>query len=176
MRILSYRPTVRAGVILALLALVMTVVACSAAGEQSLERRNESQLELAKRAGVAAPAAGAAAPSTPAGGASAGAPAAGGDPVKLGAAAAQTYGCAACHSITGTAGIGPTWKGLAGSKVDLADGSSVTADDAYLTESILNPGAKVVKGFANGIMPQDISKQFKPGDLENLIAYIKSLK
>ena len=108
--------------------------------------------------------------------AAAGGGAASSDPVKLGQTAAQANGCAACHSVTGGAGVGPTWKGLAGSKVDLADGSSVTADDAFLKESIENPNAKIVKGFAAGIMPQEIAKQLKPGDIDNIIAYIKSLK
>ena len=106
----------------------------------------------------------------------AGAPAAGGNLVKLGQAVAGKYGCVACHSATGTAGIGPTWKGLAGSEVEFVSGPKVAADDAYLKESIESPNAKVRKGFAPGIMPQDFGKQFKAGELDQVIAYIKSLK
>lgn len=81
-------------------------------------------------------------------------------------------GCAACHSIDGTTMPGPTWQALAGSSVKLADGSTVTADDAYLTESIKNPTAKVVAGF-NPIMPQ---YPFTDAEIADLVAYIKTLK
>ena len=81
--------------------------------------------------------------------------------------------CIGCHSIDGTPMTGPTWFGLYGSKVDLADGSTVTADDAFLGESILDPNAKVVAGYTLGLMPP-----FKLTDVEiaNIIAYIKTLK
>jgi mono/diheme cytochrome c family protein len=68
---------------------------------------------------------------------------------------------------------GPTWFGLYGSKVDLADGTTVTADDAYLKESILNPNAKVVAGFNSGLMP---AFALSDADIANLIAYFKTLK
>ena len=106
----------------------------------------------------------------------AGAPAAGGDLVKLGQTVAGKYGCTACHTATGAASVGPTWKGRAGTEVELTSGQKVLADDAYLKESIENPGAKVVKGFVGGTMPQDIAKQMKPGEIDQVIAYIKSLK
>ena len=38
-------------------------------------------------------------------------------------------------------------KGLAGAKREFADGTSGVADDAYLRESILNSGAKIVKDY-----------------------------
>ena len=49
------------------------------------------------------------------------------------------YACTACHSLDGSADAGPTFKGLYGSKRMLADGKTVIADDAYLTESIEKP-------------------------------------
>lgn len=87
---------------------------------------------------------------------------------------AQDLGCAACHSTDGTTKVGPTWKGLAGSTVPLVDGTSATADDAYLRESILQPNAKIVRGFAPGVMP-NFDGMVTTGDIDNLIAYIKSL-
>jgi cytochrome c2/glucose/arabinose dehydrogenase len=63
---------------------------------------------------------------------------------------AQMFGCMACHSIDGsTLGkVGPSWKGLFGSARDIAGSKQpVTADEEYLRESILNPTAKIVKGF-----------------------------
>lgn len=62
-------------------------------------------------------------------------------------------GCSACHTQDGMTGIGPTFKGLYGSQVELEDGSTVTADDGYLIESILEPNAKIVKGYFSGSMP-----------------------
>jgi mono/diheme cytochrome c family protein len=61
----------------------------------------------------------------------------------------QMFGCMACHSIDGTlqGKVGPSWKALFGSERDIAKTGKVTADEAYLKESILNPSAKVVKGF-----------------------------
>jgi len=93
-------------------------------------------------------------------------------PEGKGEALVGANGCAACHSINGSAGVGPTWSGLAGSKVDLEDGTTVTADDAYLTESIKDPKAKVVKGFAP-VMPVF---PFTDDEIANLVAYIKTVK
>ncbi|MFN7561146.1 MAG: DUF6797 domain-containing protein, partial [Prosthecobacter sp.] len=63
----------------------------------------------------------------------------------------QMFGCMACHSTDGTlvGKVGPSWKGLFGTERDIAKGmkGKVKADEAYLRESILNPSAKVVKGF-----------------------------
>ncbi|HAV76757.1 MAG TPA: cytochrome c oxidase subunit II, partial [Anaerolineae bacterium] len=67
-------------------------------------------------------------------------------PEGRGQALVAANGCAACHSINGAAGIGPTWFGLAGSEVELSGGATVIADDAFLAESILEPQAKIVAG------------------------------
>jgi len=68
-------------------------------------------------------------------------------------------GCNACHSLDGTAGVGPTWQGLYMHEVPMADGSSVVADDAYIRESILNPNAHVVQGFNPNVMPQNFAER-----------------
>jgi cytochrome c oxidase subunit 2 len=60
-----------------------------------------------------------------------------------------------------------------GSKVQLTTGETVTADEAYVRESILNPGAKIVAGYQN-IMPT-FQGQVTEEDLLQLIEYIKSL-
>lgn len=86
-------------------------------------------------------------------------------------------GCNACHTINGQTGVGPTLKGLYGSEVELADGTKVTADEAYLRESILDPDAKTVKGFTPGVMSSTVSRAtVEKGDtLDALVAYIKTL-
>ncbi|MBK8821298.1 MAG: cytochrome c oxidase subunit II [Anaerolineales bacterium] len=83
-------------------------------------------------------------------------------------------GCGGCHSITSTPlPSAPTWFGLFGSNVELADGSTVVADDAFLTESIVDPTAKEVKGFSPSTMPPYVLTE---EEVANIIAYIKTLK
>ncbi|MBV6395803.1 MAG: cytochrome c oxidase subunit 2 [Anaerolineales bacterium] len=86
----------------------------------------------------------------------------------------KANGCLGCHSITATAlPTAPTWFGLFGSSVTLEDGSTVTADEAFLKESIHDPLAKIVKGFAP-IMPA--YSNLTDEDIAAIIAYIESLK
>jgi cytochrome c2 len=88
-------------------------------------------------------------------------------------------GCAACHSLTGAAGAGPTLKGVAGATSELASGGTVIADDAYLERSITDPDAEIVKGYQPGIMSTAIAGHdlaTKPDDVRALVAYIKSQK
>jgi cytochrome c1 len=97
----------------------------------------------------------------------------GGDAVR-GRQLASSLGCGSCHSIDGSPGAGPTWKGLAGSQVTLSDGSTVTADTSYLLRAIRNPDAQIVKGYGPGIMsgvvrPGSVSVQ----DARDLVAYIR---
>jgi cytochrome c oxidase subunit II len=84
-------------------------------------------------------------------------------------------GCVACHSVDGTVKVGPTWKGLVGLAREFADGSKLTADENYVRESILNPNAKVVKGFPPGVMPT-FQGQISEEQINALIEYIKGLK
>jgi cytochrome c oxidase subunit 2 len=97
------------------------------------------------------------------------------DPVVRGQKWASAFGCAACHTIDGKPLVGPTWKGLYGSTVTFTDGSTATADDAYLLESIRNPAAKIVQGFTN-IMPATIAQKMTDAQVQDVIAFIKSLK
>lgn len=84
---------------------------------------------------------------------------------------AQNNGCLACHSLDGSASLGPTWQGLYGSSRPLADGSSIQADEAYLSESILAPQARLVQGYPPVMVPYRLNAE----DLAALIALIKSL-
>jgi len=84
----------------------------------------------------------------------------------------QQLGCANCHRFD-TQGRGPNLQGVYGRPVLLDDGSSVIADDNYVRESILNPGAKVVAGFKpimptfQGILSED--------QVLALISYVKAI-
>lgn len=82
-------------------------------------------------------------------------------------------GCSACHSVDDTIKIGPPWRGLYGSKVELNDGGFVTADETYLRESIETPNAKIVNGFTKGSMPP-ISLTGE--EIDALVAYIKNVE
>jgi cytochrome c oxidase subunit II len=82
-------------------------------------------------------------------------------------------GCIGCHSLDGAKMTGPTWFGLYGSDVKLEDGSTVVADDAFISESILDPKAKEVAGFAPTVMPPYALSET---EIANIIAYLKTLK
>jgi cytochrome c oxidase subunit 2 len=81
--------------------------------------------------------------------------------------------CVTCHLSNG-AGRGPSLNGVYGAKVLLADGSTVTADDAYIRESILEPKAKIVAGY-QPVMPT-FQGLVTEEQIMNLTAYIKSLQ
>ncbi|MBI5713583.1 MAG: cytochrome c oxidase subunit II [Chloroflexi bacterium] len=98
------------------------------------------------------------------------------DPTKRGKFWAEVYGCASCHSANGTARTGPTWKGVFGSTRTLEDHTTVTADEAYLRRSILTPNAQVVYEFPANRMPQNFEKLVSSKQIDDLIAYIKTLK
>lgn len=86
----------------------------------------------------------------------------------------QESGCKACHSVDGSKGVGPTWDGLFESNVQLADGTTVAADEAFIRESIIMPSAKVVKGYSPNAMPN--FSYLKDGQVNDIIEYIKTLK
>ncbi len=98
------------------------------------------------------------------------------DLVALGKALAARQGCLVCHSVDGSPRVGPTWKGLFGKEETLTDGSTVKVDEAYLRESIVDPDAKVVKGFPAGVMPQDFGQKLSDEEIQALIEYIKTLR
>ena len=82
--------------------------------------------------------------------------------------------CSACHSLDGTGlptKLGPTWKDLWGSERQLTDGSTVTVDEAYVRESILQPNAKKAKGYENGVMPP---QPLSDTQIKQIIEFMKS--
>lgn len=85
----------------------------------------------------------------------------------------QQLGCSSCHR-SDTQGRGPNLVGLFGKPVLLEDGRTVVADENYVRESVLNPGAKIVAGFKN-IMPS-FQGVVNEEQLLSLIAYVKSLQ
>jgi cytochrome c oxidase subunit II len=93
-------------------------------------------------------------------------------PVAAGLKLFQDLACITCHTGDATA-RGPQLANLYNSSVRLQDGSTVTADDSYIRESIVNPRAKVVAGF-QPIMPT-FQGLVTEEQLLQLIAYVRSL-
>jgi cytochrome c oxidase subunit 2 len=94
------------------------------------------------------------------------------------------FGCNACHSLDGSVIVGPSWQGLYGHEVTLTSGETVTADEEYIRNSILNPNDQIVEGFAPNVMPQTFASQFADEEakydgqiniIDDLIAFIQTL-
>jgi cytochrome c oxidase subunit 2 len=87
---------------------------------------------------------------------------------------AAQQGCLRCHTLDGTPHIGPTWAGLYGARVPLADGTAVIAEEAYLTESMMNPMTQIHAGFA-AVMPSYLGL-LRPAETAAIVELIKSLR
>ena len=94
--------------------------------------------------------------------------------VELGAKVYKAKACLTCHKIDGTPAIGPSFKGRFGTQQKLSDGSTITVDENYLRESILNPNAKNAMGF-QPVMPS-YQGLLKDREIDAVIEYIKSLQ
>ncbi len=81
-------------------------------------------------------------------------------------------GCASCHA-GGPAQRGAKLEGIFNKEVKLVGGNTVIANEAYIRESILNPGGQIVEGF-QPIMPT-FKGQVTEEQIVSLVAYIKSL-
>ena len=91
----------------------------------------------------------------------------------------KAYGCIACHAIDDSSltKLGPTWKGLYGSDRKVTGGVvRVVADDAYLRQSILEPGAKIVEGYERGeVSMPSYAGVLTDSQVQSLILFIRSL-
>lgn len=83
-------------------------------------------------------------------------------------------GCTTCHSVDGSNKIGPSLKGLWQKNRKLEEGDDVTADANYIRESLMDPRAKVVKGFAPRMPPYQ--GQLSEDEITQLVEFIKSIK
>jgi cytochrome c oxidase subunit II len=66
---------------------------------------------------------------------------------ELGELTYNQAGCSTCHSLDGSAKVGPSFKGLFGRKEKIVGGATLTVDENYIRESIIEPQAKLVEGF-----------------------------
>lgn len=85
----------------------------------------------------------------------------------------QQQGCAGCHSLDGSPGIGPTFQGLYMNERQFTNGTTRIADAEYLRESIVNPGALINVGF-NNIMPS--YAHLSDDQVAALIEFIKEIE
>jgi cytochrome c oxidase subunit 2 len=89
----------------------------------------------------------------------------------------RNTGCLACHSLDGTKLVGPSFKGLYGSQRNVMSGSTekiVTADEAYILNSVYNPDEEVVTGFNKGLM-KSYKTLLKESDISMITEYFKTL-
>jgi cytochrome c oxidase subunit 2 len=93
-------------------------------------------------------------------------------PAVVGERLFSSLACNTCHTADGK-GRGPKLTELYGKQVKLNNGSSVTFDDTYIRESILDPAAKVVENY-QVIMPS-FRGQVSEEQIGQMIAYLKSI-
>lgn len=96
------------------------------------------------------------------------------DPAQQGRQLAQDTGCLSCHSLDGSESIGPTWLDLFGAQKTLADGTTITVDEEYLRESIIDPQAKIVKGYEDVTMPPT-GDGMSNEEIQAIIDFIRSM-
>jgi cytochrome c2 len=88
-----------------------------------------------------------------------------------------TLGCVSCHWTNDGRPLGPPLTGLYGSKVELADGKTVVADETYVIDAILLPDSQIVNGYPAGYMSARIAAEhITERQAEALLAFIKSQK
>jgi nitric oxide reductase subunit C len=110
------------------------------------------------------------------------------DPAELGRALfnASPPACGACHSIASNVNlVGPSLAGIAATAANRVHGSDYhgKAKDApsYIRESILDPNAHVLVGptYSTGgrsLMPSDYAQTLKPDQVDEIVAYLLTLK
>lgn len=101
------------------------------------------------------------------------APAEGVSLVEYGAKLYTSKACVTCHSIDGRPGIGPTLKGIFGKSHLMQSNEQIVVDPNYIRESILNPSAKIVRGY-QAVMPS-YQGIITDREIDGLVEYIKSL-
>lgn len=86
---------------------------------------------------------------------------------------ANRLGCLGCHTVDGSIHLAPTWLDLYGRREVMQDGDTVVVDAAYITESMMEPGARIVRGFGD-LMPS-FRGRVEPSETAAIIEYIRSL-
>lgn len=83
-------------------------------------------------------------------------------------------GCSTCHSLQEDVTIvGPSLAGVASRAGERVSGLSA---EEYLRQSILEPNAYTVEGFSANIMPLTWSQELTSDQVDDLIAFLMTLK
>ncbi|MBC8514455.1 helix-hairpin-helix domain-containing protein [bacterium] len=98
---------------------------------------------------------------------------------------ATPIACQACHSVDGSAIVGPSWKGLWGRYETLDDGSKVLVDDHYIFHSIHHPAEAIackvvseetcIEPWPPTMPPIYSPATFPMENMRAVLAYIQSL-
>ncbi len=83
-------------------------------------------------------------------------------------------GCLRCHTVDGTRYIGPSWAGVFGKRRATDDGREVVIDEAYLTQSMMDPRAVIAAGY-QPVMPS-YQGALSPDEASAIVEYIRSLR
>lgn len=93
---------------------------------------------------------------------------------EVGERVASRHGCLRCHTTDGSPHLGPTWAGAFGSTVRLDSGEQVIIDEAYITESMMDPLAKLRQGF-DPIMPS-YQGLLSAGETGAIVEFLRALR
>lgn len=85
------------------------------------------------------------------------------------------WACIGCHTLDGKPSTGPTWKGLYGSSRAFNDGTSATADEDYIRESVWDPNKRVSKGYEPNKMPA-FKGMVNEEEMAAIIEFMKTVK
>ena len=94
-------------------------------------------------------------------------------PVEQGKKLVENNACLTCHSVDGTELLGPTFQGIWGREETTQSGETITVDENYVRESILEPQSKLVEGY-NPIMPP-YAGSLDDRQIDAIIEYLKTL-
>jgi cytochrome c oxidase subunit 2 len=94
-------------------------------------------------------------------------------PAEAGEMLYNLRGCKQCHSVDGSAGIGPSFLNVYGREQLLTTGETVIAEENYIRSSILDPQAQVIAGF-DPVMPT-YQGRMKDEEITAVIEYLKTL-
>lgn len=94
------------------------------------------------------------------------------DPIEAGRQVFEKYGCAACHTLddAGASGtVGPELNGIGQTAQNRVEGLSA---QEYIHQSIVDPGAHIVEGFQDGLMPRDFGERMSDAELNAMVQYL----
>ena len=82
--------------------------------------------------------------------------------------------CARCHSVqAGVTIVGPSLAGIGTKAGTMVSGMSAAQ---FLRQSIVDPNANITAGFSAGIMPNSFGTQLTSQQIDDVVAYLLTLK